>query len=162
MTRSRRHLQPALLRGDATIIGVGQGKQSVKWAFPRQMELAKEVHQLGLPHRVLRTVDQDGERGIAVVPSLQSSLTAVTMGRRMGQRSILQGRYELATGAGPHVENTVLTEFGDAKVSEKKPDGFWTFIPEAGLYYSLVPVKPHLRNGRPVVGYATRRARRKK
>jgi hypothetical protein len=144
-------VERALKRRDASVIGVGQGKQSAKWAFHRQLEAARTVHQLGVPHKVMRAVDSDGERSVVVVPKLSRGVTT-ELGARFGQRSVLVGDQEVGS-----VSNADLMKFGSARVSTEKPDGFWTFIPEQGLYYSLVPVKTHLRSGRPVVGYSTRR-----
>jgi hypothetical protein len=146
-----------LARGDATVVGVGQGRQSAEWAFPRQMYIAKTVKDSGQPHRVMRAVDSDGERSVVIVPALRLARDALRFGREMGQRSVLQGKKEYLTVSGNYG-----MQFGKANVFLKKPYGFWTFLPEQGLYYQLVPVKPHLRNGRPVVGYATRRRIRRR
>jgi hypothetical protein len=149
-------VSPAVLRafkrGDVTVIGVGQGHQSKREALPKQLTLAQTVHMLGRPHNVYDTVDPDGERGVAIVPRLQSPFMATSLGRKFGQRSVLQGTTELSTG-----ETSPLTDFAVESVTPYKPEGFYTEIPQLGLYYKLVPVKAHMRQGRPVVGYATRK-----
>jgi hypothetical protein len=68
---------------------------------------------------------------------------------------VLVGDQEVGT-----TTNEDLLRFGKARVSTERPEGFSTFIEESGLYYQLVPVSRHLRNGRPVVGYTTRRRAR--
>ena len=142
----------ALKRRDASVVGVGQGAISPHTAFPRQMEVAQFVHRLGRPHKIMRTVDSDGERGVIVVPKLGDQTTA-DLGNRYRQRSVISGGKEIQT-----VTAFVLTEFEGAKVTERKPKGFYTYIPEERLYYSLV--RAHTRSGRKVRGYATRRRRK--
>ena len=141
--------------GDATVIGVGQGVQSPSYAFPRQMKIANAVKESKQPHVVLRAVDSDGERSVVIVPALRLARDALRFGREMGQRSVLQGKNEYLTSNGNYG-----MKFDEAKVYLAKPDGFWTYIPEQGLYYKLTFVAPHTRKGRPVVGYSTRRRRR--
>lgn len=156
MKKGAGSLWNALARGDATVIGVGQGKQSARWAFPRQMEAAQAVHQLTRPHLVMRAVDSDGERSVVIVPKIPRG-HATELGARFGQRSILDGKTEVAS-----VSEKELTQFGDAEVRTFPRGPFWTYIPEKRLYYTLVPVSPHVRRGRAVVGYATRRRVRRR
>ena len=147
----------ALERGDATIVGVGQGPQTVAYARPRQRELAESVRLLGTPHHLATTVDSEGERGVAIVPALRSKEFAAALGRRFGQRSVMSGREELDSATAEP-----LARYRVGVVDTAPPAGFSTFFEREGLYYQLIPVTAHLRSGRPVVGYATmRRARRK-
>jgi hypothetical protein len=147
-------IERALRRRDASVIGVGQGRQTSEWAAPRQAEIRRAVEQLGTPHVVLHAVDSDGERSAVVIPKLSRGVTT-ELGARFGQRSVLVGDQEVGT-----TTNEDLLRFGKARVSTERPEGFSTFIEESGLYYQLVPVSRHLRNGRPVVGYSTRRRAR--
>ena len=153
---ARRSVRAALERGDATIIGVGQGPQTVAFARPRQAELAESVRLLGRPHIVSPTVDSEGERGVAIIPKLQSPGLSAALGRRFGQRSVMQGREELDTATA-----TPLARYRVERVDTAQPPGFFTRLEQEGLYYQLVPVTAHLRSGRPVRGYATRRAVRR-
>lgn len=154
---SNKAIRRALRRGDATIIGVGQGKQTAAFAFPRQRELVRRVRDLGAPHLVRPTVDSEGERGVVIVPKLQSKYNATEFGTRFGQRSVIHGKEELDTSSA-----TPLARYRVERVSEERPEGFFTFLPSEWLYYQLVPVTAHLRTGRVVRGYATRRRVRRK
>ena len=138
--------------GDLAIVSVSQGRTAAKTALPRQTE-ATRLALLSGARDVTPTVDTDGERGIAFYPASHGA--AVTIGRRFGQRSVLVGPNEIATEDG-----RVLTRFMPAKTSDTKPDGFYTLLPGEGLFISY-SVKPHMRAGRPVVGYATRRTVRR-
>jgi hypothetical protein len=151
----RKAVRRALLRGNATIIGTGHGRQSARSALPKQLELAQTAHSLGVPRIVLRAVDTDGERPVVIIPKLVSPYTATYLGNRYRQRSIINGKEEYSTK-----DDALLTQFDEARVSTRKPAGFSTYIPEEGVYYQL-RVRPHARSGRPVAGYATRRRRRR-
>lgn len=144
-----------LKRGNATIIGVGQGNQSPHAAFPKQMQIAREVRRLSPRYRVRRTVDPDGERGVIITPALDP-FTAKNISAFFRQRSFIQGKTEVET-KGTHPRE--LTQFEVESVTPSRPAGFWTQIPEEGLYYKLAVVPSHIRQGRPVVGYATRKRR---
>jgi len=143
----------ALERGDVTIVGVGQGRQTGRESFGKQMEVARLVHTLGRPHVVIRTVDSDGERGVAIVPALQGNETAASLGRLNHQRSVLQRNVELASENAEPL--TIFEE--EPEVSARKPSGFSTSLPSEGLYVKFIPVRRHQRGGRIVRGYATRR-----
>ena len=154
---ARRSVRAALERGDATIIGVGQGPQTVAFARPRQAELAESVRLLGRPHIVSPTVDSEGERGVAIIPKLQSPELSAALGRRYGQRSVMQGREELDTTTA-----TPLARYRVERVDDAKPEGFYTFLPEEELYYQLIATSPHTRSSRAIRGYVTRRISRRR
>ncbi len=151
-TTDLRVVRRALQKGDATIIGVGQGPQTVAFARPRQTELAESVRLLGRSHLVTPTVDSEGERGMAIIPKLSAPGLAASLGRRFGQRSVMQGKEELDTSTG-----APLARYRVERVDTAPPQGFFTLFEREGLYYQLVPVTAHLRSGRVVRGYATRR-----
>lgn len=146
-------LREQLLRGDASIIGVGQGRQSRREALPKQVDIALALKTLAPGHDVYETVDPDGERGVLVAPALPPGMTQ-RIGNYFGQRSVLSGKEELSTS---EQRTDPLTRFEVESVTEHQPEGFWTYLPEQGYYYKLAAVRPHTRRGRPVVGYATRR-----
>ena len=150
-----RALERRLKMGDATIIGVGQGRQTPQEARPKQADLFASVNLYGRPHFISPTVDTDGERGIIIVPRLQSAIAAAMLGRRYGQRSVMQGKEEISTET-----SSPIAKYRVETVDTAPPNGFYTFIEREGLYYQLVPVSPHLRSGRPVRGYAARRRKR--
>ena len=129
----------ALKRRDASVIGVGQGAISPHTAFPRQMEAAQFVHLLGRPHKIMRTVDSDGERGVIVVPKLGDQF-AVDLGNRYRQRSVINGGKEIQTSTA-----FVLTEFDDVKVWSLEDRGFLHVPPHGrgltSLSFKRIPAR---------------------
>lgn len=152
--RTRDPLVGRLLRGDATIVGVGQGRQTEAEARPKQahlMQTLRHYYGTNLRSTMLETVDPDGERGVLISPGV-SDASARRLGRMFAQRSVMQGKKELAVESG-----APLGHYRVETVDTAPPEGFWTFLPRAGLYYKLVPVAAHRRDGRPVEGYVARR-----
>jgi hypothetical protein len=139
-----------LRSGNFATISVSQGRTSKREALPRQLEAAREVHQLGRPMAIAETVDSDGERGIVVAPPPTLQHT-VDVGRHAGQRSVLWGAYEVETSHG-----LPLTTFDKITVSEHKPRGFWTHLPSKGLYFSWRQTRSHRRGRSAVRGYVSR------
>ena len=142
-----------LENGDATIVGVGQGRQTVREARPKQAVAFGILSRGGQAsgRRFDTTVDSEGERGVVVASKLKPE-DAARLGRRFGQRSVMNGLVELdSETAAP------LARYRVGSVGPTPPEGFFTFVEGEGLYYQLVPVTAHLRSGRPVVGYASRR-----
>lgn len=143
----------ALKQANVSVIGVGQGHQSENEAAPKQAAAIRLAYaEQPTTRHVYKTVDTDGERGVMVVPKFRSRVSSAFIGDTFGQRSVLHGKMEVATE-----DASILTQFGHPHVSEHRPEGFYTYVPDQGLYYSLVPVRSYRRGGRPVAGYATRR-----
>lgn len=144
----------ALLNGDASVVGVGQGPISMREALPRQYLVSQVARGWGA-RKTLATVDKDGERGVLVIPKLKAT-EARALGALGRQRSVIYGNKELAVTDGEE-----LTRFEGIKFHEHgEPwgeDDFFTEVPYEGLSFALVQVRPHQREGRLVRGYATRR-----
>lgn len=144
----------ALREGDATIISVGQGKMSEADARPGQvrlMDTMKSYYGDRMPHRMLETLDSAGERGVLITPKL-SDESARRLGAMFAQRSVMNGKREVDVGSGE-----TLSRYDVDKVDTAEPPQFYTYLPRLGLYYALVPVKPHDKKGRLIRGYVARR-----
>lgn len=156
MTREpdRSELRRMIGEGNASVIGVGQGRLPIHVALPRQLETAKRAHELGAKG-AFATIDTDGERGIVIFPKLSAD-KARELGRMNDQRSVLNGYREVRVSDGE-----VLTRFDDSlfrPASTPEFEGeFFTRVPARDLAFSFVQVRPHRRGRAAVRGYATRR-----